>query len=123
MLNTLGFRLGVMLFGVLIADFSQIMLKKAADRSYDKWWKQYLNPLVICAYAILGLSFICSFLALRGDILPLSMAPLWNAAGYFFVTGFAFLFLKERPNKKKLIGLCILIVGIILFSLQLTPAA
>ena len=105
----------VMLLSVLVAGISQIMLKKAAMRSYDAWIKQYLNPLVIFAYVLFVLSTIFSVLGYQK--LPLSMMPVWNASGQFFVTLFAYLFLRERPNKKKLLGLGIVLAGIVVFSL------
>ena len=45
------------------------------------------------------------------------MAPVWNSIGYVFMTVLAYLFLKERPNKRKLAGLAVIIAGIVLFSL------
>ena len=117
MTDTFGFNLGVMLFGVLIAALSQILLKKAAQRTYDKWWRQYLNVTVIVAYAIFVLSSFCSVVALR--VLPLSLMPVWNSAAYLFVALFAFLIMKERPGKRKLAGLVVILLGIVLFSLEL----
>ena len=104
-----------MILSVLVADISQIMLKKAAVRTYARWIDQYLNPLVIFAYVLFVVSTVCSVLGYQK--LPLSMMPLWNASGQFFVTLFAYLFLGERPSKKKLLGLGIVLVGIVVFSL------
>lgn len=107
--------LGIMLFGVVISALSQIILKKAALKTYDVWWKQYLNGPVVFAYAIFILSSLCSVIALR--VLPLSLMPIWNSAAYLFVALFAFLIMKERPGKRKLMGLGIILVGIVIFSL------
>ena len=109
--------LALMLLSVLIANFSQLLLKASAGRSYDKWYQQYLNPHVIGGYGLLGVSFVFSFFGLRGDAMPLSMAPVWNSIGYLFMTILAYLFLKERPGKRKLVGLAVIIAGIVLFSL------
>lgn len=115
MTDTFAFNFGVMLFGVLIAALSQILLKKAALRAYDKWWKQYANATVIGAYAIFLLSSFCSVIALR--VLPLSLQPVWNSAAYLFVALFAFLIMKERPGRRKLLGLLVILAGIVLFSI------
>ena len=48
----------VFLVSVLISSASQILLKKSADKDYDSPLKEYLNPLVITAYAM----FFCSML-------------------------------------------------------------
>ena len=107
--------LGIMLFGVLISALTQIVLKKAALKTYYAWWKQYLNAPVIFAYAVFILSSLCSVIALR--VLPLSLMPVWNSAAYLFVALFAFLIMKERPGKRKLLGLGVILVGIAVFSL------
>jgi len=106
---------GIMLLGVLIAVVSQIMLKKAADRQYDKWYKQYLNALVIVGYGLMVLSTLCSVVAYR--VVPLSSAPLWSAAAQVFIVVLSFLFLGERPGKKKMAGLLIVAVGAAVFCL------
>lgn len=114
-LDSFGFNLALVIGGVLIAAMSQILLKKAAVKPYDKWYKQYLNVRVIVAYAAFVLSSLLSVLALR--ILPLSLMPLWNSASYVFVTLFAYLFMKERPGRRKLVGLAVILFGIVVFSL------
>ena len=46
----------LLLFGsVLIASFSQILLKMGAAKNYPTFLRQYLNPYVISGY---GLTFI-----------------------------------------------------------------
>lgn len=109
--------LGIMLFGVTISALSQILLKKAALKTYATWWKQYLNPMVIFAYGIFLLSSLCSVIALK--VLPLSLMPIWNGAAYLFVALFAYLVMKERPGKRKLLGLGVILLGIVVFSLPI----
>jgi len=38
---------------VVVASFSQILLKKSAAKKYDNVIKEYLNPYVIIGYAIM----------------------------------------------------------------------
>ncbi|MCE5188952.1 MAG: EamA family transporter [Eubacteriales bacterium] len=109
--------MALMIFGVVIAALSQVILKKAAMKHYDTWLKQYLNAPVILAYFIFFVSSFCSVIALK--VLPLSLMPVWNASSYFFVTLFAYLIMKEKPNRRKLIGLGVLFAGIAIFSLPL----
>jgi multidrug transporter EmrE-like cation transporter len=106
---------GIMLLGVLMGGVSQILLKKSAGKSYTKWYQAYLNPYVIIAYTIFVLSTVCTVLAYR--VVPLSMSPLWTSASYIAVTAMSYLILKERPNRKKLTGIAIITVGIIIFCL------
>ena len=70
--NSFALNMGLMIFGVVIAALSQIILKKAAMKHYDTWLKQYLNAPVIIAYFIFFVSSLCSVTALK--VLPLTLA-------------------------------------------------
>ena len=100
---------------VLIADISQIILKKAAVKHYIKWYQAYLNIRVVTAYMLFGLSTVCSVISLRK--LPLSLSPLWLSLGQIFVALLSYFFLKEKITKRKLIGIAVIIVGIVVFSI------
>lgn len=105
----------VALCSVMIAGISQIILKKAADKTYDQWYRAYLNFPVIFAYFLFFLSTVCSLIALRH--LPLSLSPMWQSIGQIFVAVLSYFILKEKLTRKKIAGICIIIMGIILFSL------
>lgn len=103
----------VMVFGVVIAGVSQLLLKSAAQRTYKNWIYQYLNIRVILGYGIMVASTLCTVIAYR--VLPLSMAPACDAFGQVVVAFLSWLILKEKITRKKLIGLVIMLVGILLF--------
>ena len=104
----------VLLSGVFISAISQVMLKKAALKKYDAWWKEYMNPLVIFAYVLfVGTTFL-SILAYRG--IPLSMGPILEATSYIYVTIFGVKIFHEKMNKKKWLSLALIIVGIVIYS-------
>ena len=105
----------IMAVGVLIAGFSQMLLKKSSQKVYKKGIFQYLNVLVIVAYGLFFLSTLCTAIAMRE--VPLSMAPVWNSSGILVVTVLSIVFFKEVPNIKKWIGILVIIIGIIVFSL------
>ena len=105
----------IMTLGVLIAGFSQVMLKRAALKTYDNFLAQYLNPLVVTAYLMFVASTACSVFAYRR--VPISLTPMWDAFGQVLVPVLAYLLLGERPNRKKLIGLATVIAGILIFAL------
>ncbi len=107
------FNVVLALIGVLIACFSQILLKKSALRVYDKWYRQYLNVRVISGYVIMLVSTMLSVLAFR--VLPISISPVFTAAQQIFNVILCFLFLSERPGKKTLLGLGVIVVGILIF--------
>lgn len=106
---------GLLLLGVFLSAISQVMLKKAALRQYPNKIREYLNPLVIIAYTIfVGTTFL-SIYAYKG--IPLSMGPVLEATSYIYVTVFGVTIFKEKLNKRKLVGLALIIAGIIIYSL------
>lgn len=108
--------LGIAVLSVLIADISQIILKKSATKEYGAWYKAYLNMPVIFAYTLFLASTVCSVIALKR--LPLSLSPMWQSLGQIFIVIFSYLFLHEKPGKAKLTGIGIIILGIVIFSIQ-----
>ena len=105
----------IFVFGVLISSVSQIILKKAAQKEYPNKIREYLNARVIFAYIIFFGATLCSIWAYT--VIPLSLGPILESAGYIFVAVLSWLFLKEKITKKKMLGLSIIIIGIIIYSL------
>lgn len=104
-----------LLTGVFISAISQVMLKKAALRKYESKIREYLNPLVICAYVLfVGTTFLSIF-AYRG--IPLSMGPVLEATSYIYVTFFGVKIFKETLNTRKIVALVLIISGIVVFSI------
>ena len=71
----------ILLFSVFISSVSQILLKKAADRTYESSLKEYLNPLVIGAYGMFFCSVILTMLALKYVRFPCHQ--FWNQQDIF----------------------------------------
>ncbi len=107
---------GMMIAGVLASSFSQIMLKKSAQKTYGSKIKEYLNPMVIIAYILFFGSTMISLYALK--VVPLSMSPILEALGYIFVAILSYIFFKEKLTKKQLIGMLLIIVGIVVYTLK-----
>ena len=105
----------LLLFSVFISSVSQILLKKAANRTYESTIKEYMNPLVIGAYGMFFCSVILTMLALR--YVPLSMSPILESTGYIFVSVMGYFFLKERFTRRKLLGFALILVGVIISNL------
>ena len=103
------------IFSVFISSCSQILLKKAANKTYKNIIEEYLNPLVIAAYSVFLLS---SFLTMYSyKYVPLSIGPMIEAMGYVFVAVLGRIFLKEKTNKKTAIGMGLILVGIVICSI------
>ena len=103
------------LFSVLISSVSQIILKKSANVQHESMIKEYLNVRVISAYALFFLSSLLTLFAYRG--VPLSMGPVLETTGYIWVTLLGLFWLKERVNAKKWLGLGLIVIGILVFSI------
>lgn len=103
------------IFSVFISSCSQILLKKAANKTYKNIIEEYLNPLVIAAYSVFLLS---SFLTMYSyKYVQLSIGPMIEAMGYVFVAVLGRIFLKEKINKKAAIGMGLILVGIVICSI------
>lgn len=104
----------ILLFGVFIGSVSQVLLKLSAKKEYDNKLKEYLNPLVVVAYIIfVGTTFL-SIIAYK--VIPLSMGPVLEATSYIYITIFGVIIFKEKVDKKKLIALFLIVLGIMVYS-------
>ena len=107
----------ILLGSVFISSVSQILLKKSAAKSYKNKIREYLNPYVIIGYMLFFGCTLISMYALK--VVPLSMAPVLESFGYVFVAVLSFLFLREKFTRRQLIGSALIILGIIVFSIQI----
>lgn len=104
------------LFGVFISGISQVLLKKSAAKKYDSPVREYLNPLVIVAYALFFAATLLSVYAYK--VIPLSMGPILDATGYVYVTVFGVAIFHERLNRRRCIALALIILGIVVYSMD-----
>ena len=114
-MSSLGISVCLLLLSVFISSVSQIILKKAADKTYESTLKEYMNPMVIGAYGLFFCSVILTMLALKH--VPLSMSPILESTGYIFVSVLGYIFLKERFSMRKLMGFALILAGIVIFNL------
>lgn len=107
----------IMIVSALVSSFSQIILKKSAQKTYESKIKEYLNPLVIIAY---GLFFGCTLISMYAlKVVPLSLSPILEASGYIFVAVLSYIFFREKLSKKQFLGMVLIIGGIFVFSLNI----
>lgn len=105
----------VLFCGVVISALSQILLKKSARKHYDSIIQEYLNPLVIIAY---GMFFGCTLISLFAlKVVPLSLSPIIEATSYIITPLLSFFILKEKMTKKQLIGMAVIILGIVIYTI------
>ena len=105
----------VMLLSSFLASVSQVMLKLSARKNYHSWLTEYINPLVIISYLILLLTMVMNIYAYSG--IDYKLGPILTTASYVFVVILGTCVLKENLNRKKMIGVFLIIVGILVFNL------
>src|SRR5574344_1592931 len=106
----------VYIAGTFISAVSQIILKKSTEKKYKNKIREYLNARVMIAYFIFFAATLCTVIAYK--YVPLSMGPILGATEYIFVAVLSYFLLKEKINRKKLIGLLLIIGGVIIFALK-----
>lgn len=106
---------GIYILGVVISAFAQILLKKSANIKRESKIKEYLNFKTIFAYAIFFGATLCTVVAYK--YVPLSMGPILGITEYLFIAILSYCLLKEKVSKRKLIGLIIIMLGVLVFSI------
>ena len=104
-----------MLSSAAITAFSQIILKKSADKKHKGFIFEYINPYVlfsyVCYFGVLVLNvFIYTKVDYRFGVVINSMASV-------FVILFSKLMLKETITRRRICGNILIILGIVIFSL------
>lgn len=105
----------LVLSAVFIAAVSQIMLKKSAQRQYAGRIAEYVNPLVIGGYILLLITTLITVLALK--FIPMTLVVALDATGQIFVPVLSLLILKEHINRRKLLGMTVIILGLVVYFL------
>ena len=105
----------VILAGVMIAAFSQILLKKGAMRPHVSFIKDYLNAPVIIGYFMMAASVVCSMIAYRG--VDYMNVPVMEAVGFIVVPVLSYFFFGEKFTKNKVVGIALIFAGIAVYYL------
>lgn len=104
-----------LLLSVLVAGFSQILLKKSAQKTYSSIIREYLNPYVIIGYGMMVVSTVLTVAAYTG--LDYKNGPVIEALGFPLIMILSRVFFEEKITKKKLLGNSLILLGIIIFYL------
>lgn len=98
-----------------ITAFSQIILKKSADRKYKSVFFEYLNPYVIFSYVCyIGVLVLNVFIYTKVDY---RFGVVINSMSTVFVMLLSHIILKEVITKRRIIGNVIIVCGILVFML------
>ena len=112
--NALVIYSGLLLLGTFVGAVSQVILKKAALKTYPSKLAEYLNFPVIFAYSLFVLTTLMCIVAYR--VVPLSFGPVLESTSYVYVTVFGVLIFKEKLTKKKLLALGLILIGICIYA-------
>ena len=104
----------ILLAGVFLGAVSQVMLKKAAMRTWPSRIREYLNPTVVFAYVIFVGTTLLSVLAYRG--IPVSLGAVLESTSYLYVTAFGVLLFHERLTGRKIAALTLILGGIAVYA-------
>ncbi|MCD8342304.1 MAG: triose-phosphate transporter family protein [Clostridiales bacterium] len=103
---------GCAFIAVLVSSASQILLKKQANNETKRKgfiWK-FLDWKVIFAYGFMFLSLALNQVALIQ--VPVSVLPCITATSFLWIFLFSAIFLKEKPTRRKVLGVIIILAGV-----------
>jgi len=107
-----SFYIALFLVSVLVASFSQILLKKSASKNHAKVIDEYKNKTVISAYMLFVVSTLLTMFAYR--VVNLSLGPILESIGFVYVAIMSRLILKEKITRKQVMAICLIMSGIII---------
>ena len=102
----------LLLLSTFISVISQVLLKKAAMKTYSSRIREYLNVPVISAYLIFVAATVMTVYAYKG--LDVSQGTLLETTSYIFVFAFDVMIFRQRITGKKILGTVLIIGGILL---------
>lgn len=105
----------IAIFSGMLSSFSQILLKKSAQKEKKSIIQEYVNPYVIGGYAITAICMVLTIIAYRG--MPFKYGAVLESLTYLYIMVLSKLLLAEKLTKKKIIGNIIIVIGVIIFSL------
>ena len=103
------------LLSVVIASFSQVMLKLGAGKTYSSKIREYLNVYVITGYGMLFVSMVITIVAYSH--LSYLSVPVVEAVGYVLVPVLSYFIFREKLTKRKILGILFILAGIVIYYL------
>lgn len=101
----------LLIFATLISSISQVLLKKSANNTYENRIQEYLNPLVMIAYVIFVVSAVLTMVSYK--VVSISVGAMLEASSYVFVFLFDRFLFKETVNRRKILAIVLIIIGVI----------
>lgn len=105
----------ILVVSVIIASFSQILLKKSAGKQYTSLIREYLNAYVICGYGMMFLSMFLTIIAYSS--LDFTNVQIVEALGYIMILFLSYFFFREKISKRKVMGMLFIVGGLLVYYL------
>lgn len=106
------------ILGAFITALSQIILKRQANITEERksgFFAKFLNPRVIISYGLLFSTLVINQIALI--YVPVSVMPCITATSFVWVFVLGILVLKEQVSRRRILGVAIIILGVIISRL------
>ena len=104
-----------MVAAAVLCNASAQLLMKVASITDALSWRQWLEPALLAAVVLYGLSFVLTALVFAR--LPLSLiSPLMAGAIFVLISFFSVMFLRESLDAYRLGGMACILAGILLLS-------
>ena len=101
---------------VVVAAFSQVLLKMSAKKTYTSVIREYLNPFVIIGYGMMVAATVLTVLAYKFG-LDYKSGPVLESLGFVLIMLLSLGFFREKITPRKLIGNILIVLGIVIFYL------
>lgn len=106
----------LMFLSVIIASFSQIILKKGARQKHTSLIKEYLNVYVISGYFLMVVTTVLNILAYSHGV-EYKNGPIIETLGFVLVTLLSRAFFQEKITARKIVGNLLILCGVVVFYL------
>ena len=110
MLTSKWFCIFLFVLSIAIASYSQIILKKGAGQK-----NIYINKYTIVGYSLMVLSTVLTLIGYK--MVSLTLSGILQALSFVFVPILSYILLKEKIDKKTIIGIIVIICGIVIYSI------
>ena len=104
----------IVILGVVISAFAQILLKRSSADTMASFMRQYVNWRVFTGYALIFAALLMDLYAMHNGIKAKEVSTL-ESLSYLFVPVLSIMILKERISVRKWIGIAIIISGVVIF--------
>ena len=104
----------LVVISVLIASFSQMLLKSSSKAEHRSLLFEYFNWKVIVGYGLMFVALVINIFAMSKGVLVKEVSII-ESLSYLFVPTLALFFFNEKINKQKVIAIAVIMVGVVVF--------